>query len=61
MEFSSTVLICLLGVGIKGFTVYRGVLISGGWNRRYSTVYRGVFRIEFYCIQKCPHFMGSVE
>ena len=33
MEFSSTVLICLLGVGIKGFTVYRGVLISGGWNR----------------------------
>ena len=29
------------GVGIS--TIYRGVLISGGWNReRCSTVYRGV-------------------
>ena len=42
-------------------TVYRGVLISGGWNRGvplYTEVssFQGVGIEEFHCIQRCPHF-----
>ena len=44
-------------------TVYRGLLISGGWNRGvplYTEVSSfQVVRIEeFHCIQRCPHFRG---
>ena len=43
--------------------VYRGVLISGGWNRGvplYTEVssFQGVGIEEFHCIQRCPHFRG---
>ena len=49
------------GVGIEGSTVYRGVLISGCWNRGvplYTEVssFQGVGIEEFHCIQRCPHF-----
>ena len=42
---------------------YRGVLISGGWNRvvpLYTEVtsFQGVGIEEFHCIQRCPHFRG---
>ena len=45
----------------RSFTVYRGVLISGGWNRGvplYTEVssFQGVGIEEFHCIQRCPHF-----
>ena len=45
----------------RSFTVYRGVLISGCWNRGvplYTEVslFQGVGIEEFHCIQKCPHF-----
>ena len=44
-------------------TVYRGVLISGGWNRGvplYTEVssFQGVEIDESHCIQRCPHFRG---
>ena len=40
---------------------YRGVLISGCWNRGvplYTEVssFQGVGIEEFHCIQRCPHF-----
>ena len=40
--------------------VYRGILISGCWNRVVSlytdvSSFQGV-GIEFYCIQRCPYF-----
>ena len=49
------------GVGIEGSTVYRGVLISWGWNRGvplYTEVssFPGVGIEEFNCIQRCPHY-----
>ena len=49
------------GVEIEGSTVYRGVLISGGWNRGvplYTEVssFQGVGIEEFHYIQRCPHF-----
>ena len=42
-------------------TVYRGVLISGGWNRGvplYTEVssFQEVGIEGFHCIQRCPHF-----
>ena len=42
-------------------SVYRVVLISGGWNRGvplYTEVssFQGVGIEEFHCIQRCPHF-----
>ena len=42
-------------------TVYRGVLISGCWNRGVSlytevSLFQGVGIEEFHCIQSCPHF-----
>ena len=42
-------------------TVYRGVLISGCWNRGvplYIEVssFQGIGIEEFHCIQRCPHF-----
>ena len=45
----------------RSSTVYRGVLISGGWNRGvplYTEVssFQGVGIEEFHCIQRCPHF-----
>ena len=45
----------------RSSTVYRGVLISGGWNRGvplYTEVssFQGVRVEEFHCIQRCPHF-----
>ena len=43
------------GVGIEGSTVYRGVLISGGWNRGFQmSSFQGV-GVEG---SKCPHFRG---
>ena len=41
--------------------MYRGVLISGDWNRGvplYTEVssFQGVGIEEFHCIQRCPHF-----
>ena len=44
-------------------TVYRYVLILGGWNRGvplYTEVssLQGVGIDEFHCIQMCPHFRG---
>ena len=50
-------------VGIVEFTVYRGVLISGGWNSGvplYTEVssFQGVGIVEFHCIQRYPHFRG---
>ena len=49
------------GVGTERFTVYRGVLISGGWNREvplYTEVssFQEVGIERFHCIQRCPHF-----
>ena len=63
------------GVGIEGFHciqrcphfrgwnrwVYRGVLISGSWNRGvplYTEVssFQGVGIEVFHCIQRCPRF-----
>ena len=43
--------------------MYRGVLISGGWNRGvpvYTEVssFQGVGIEGFHCIQRCPHFKG---
>ena len=40
------------GVGIDWFNVYRGVLISVGWNRLYTEVssFQGVGIEEFHCI-----------
>ena len=62
------------GVGIEEFhsiqrcpnfreLEYRGVLISGCWNRGvplYTEVssFQGVGIEEFHCIQRCPHFRG---
>ena len=51
------------GIGIEGFTVYRGVLISGSWNKGvplYTEMssLQGVGIEEFHCIQRCPHFRG---
>ena len=45
----------------RGSTVYRGVLISGSWNRGvplYTEVssFQGAGIEEFHCIQRCPHF-----
>ncbi len=45
--------------------MYRGVLISGGWNRGvplYTEVssFQGVGIEGFHCIQRCPHFRGGV-
>ena len=45
---------------LRGSTVYRGVLILGGWNRGiplYTKVslFQGVGIEEFHCIQRCPH------
>ena len=45
----------------RSSTVYRGVLISGCWNRGvplYTEVssFQGVGIEEFHCIQRCPHF-----
>ena len=45
----------------RSSTVYRGVLISGGWNggvALYTEVssFQGVGIEEFHCIQSCPHF-----
>ena len=47
----------------RGSTVYRGVLISGGWNRgvplyREVSSFQGVGIEEFHCIERCPHFRG---
>ena len=44
-----------------GSTIYRGVLISGGWNREvplYTEVssFQGVGIEEFHCIQRYPYF-----
>ena len=46
---------------MQSSTIYRGVLISGGWNRGvplYIEVssFQGVGIEEFHCIQRCPHF-----
>ena len=45
----------------RSSTVYRGVLISGCWNREvplYTEVssFQGVEIERFHCIQRCPHF-----
>ena len=49
--------------GGRGFTLYRGVLISGGWNRRillYTEAFQG-FEIErFHLKQKYPHFSNDM-
>ena len=48
----------------RSSTIYRGVLISGGWNRGvplYTTEvspFQGVGIEEFHYIQRCPHFRG---
>ena len=52
----------LQGVGIE---VYRGVLISGGWNRGvplYTEVslFQGVGIERLHCIQWCTHYRGSI-
>ena len=49
------------GLEYRSSTVYRGVLISGGWNRGvplYTEVssFQGVGIEEFHSIQRCPHF-----
>ena len=54
-----------------GIDVYRGVLVSGGWNRGFHCiessfqgagidVYRGVLVSGGWnrCIQRCPRFRG---
>ena len=46
------------GVGIK---VYRGVLISGCWNRGVPlhtemSPFQGIEIKVFHCVQRCPHF-----
>ena len=51
------------GVGIEEFHCYRGVLISGGWNRGVPlctevSSFQGVGIEEFHCVQRCPHFRG---
>ena len=52
------------GVGMEGFLcIYRGVSISGGWNRGvplYTEVspFQGVGIEGFHCIQRCLHFRG---
>ena len=49
------------GVEIEELIVYRGVLISWGWNKDITlTVYRGVLILGGleHCIQRCPHFRG---
>ena len=40
--------------------MYRGVLISEGWNRLYTEVssFQGVGIEGFHCIKRCPHFRG---
>ena len=43
--------------------MYRGVLISMGWNRGVPlytevTSFQWVGIEEFHCIQRCPHFKG---
>ena len=52
-----------MGLEWRSSTVYRGVLISWGWNGGvplYTEVssLHGVGTEEFHCIQRCPHFMG---
>ena len=66
------------GVGIEEFhciqrcphfrglssTVYRGVLISGCWNRGFPlytevSSFQGVGIEGFHCIQRCPHWYKS--
>ena len=47
--------------GGQSSTVYRGVLISGCWNRGVPlhtevSSFQGVGIEEFHCIQRCPHF-----
>ena len=42
--------------------LYRGVLVSGCWNREVPLYYtevslfQGVGVERFHCIQRCPHF-----
>ena len=38
-------------------SLYRGVLIIQGWNRGIP-LYIHFRRLEFDCIQRCPHFRG---
>ncbi len=45
---------------LVGFTVYRGVLTSGGWNRRVP-LYTEVSSLQGVGIggfHRCPHFRG---
>ena len=51
------------GLEWRSSTVYRGILISGGWNGGvplYTEVpsFQGDGIEEFYCIQRCPHSRG---
>ena len=51
------------GLEWRSSTVYRGVLITGGWNEGvplYTELssFQGVGIEEFHCIQRCPHFRG---
>ena len=49
--------------GLRCSMIYRGVSISGGWNRGvplYTEVspFQGVGIEGFHCIQRCLHFRG---
>ena len=48
----------VIHVNLTVRTVYRGVLISGCWNRGVTETssFQGVGIEEFHCIQRCPHF-----
>ena len=59
---TSKVLLKIIAIVHKNLQ-YRGVLISGCWNRGvplYTEVssFQGVGIEEFHCIQRCPHFRG---
>ena len=50
----------MVGIG-EHSTVYRGVLISVGWNSGVSlytevSSFQDIEIEEFHCIQRCPHF-----
>ena len=47
------------GVGIEGYSVYRGVLVSGGCNRGFHCILiLGGWNRGLQCIQRCPCFRG---
>ena len=52
---------CPHGVGMEGFTVYRGVLMGLEWGVhciQRCPNFRRVGMEEFHCIQRCPHGVG---